>query len=123
VRWRNGVVLRLDGASALVKAEPADNRVSVVAIGDPEARLRLVKLVRSHFTAMHADLRGLNPTEALEVEGHPGIFKDVQVLERDEQKGAVTTVDTADGSRENRRDEGTQSRVPRPQPATRSNGV
>jgi internalin A len=99
LRWRNGVVLRLDGASALVKAETADNRVSVVAIGDSEARLRLVKLVRCNFTAMHADLRGLNPTEALEVEGHPGIFKDVQVLERDERKpDAITTVDTPGGS-------------------------
>ncbi len=99
LRWRNGVVLRLDGASALVRAEAVENRVSVAAIGEPEARLRLVKLVRSHFAAMHADFRGLNPREELEVEGYPGIFKDVQVLELNEKRrDAVTTVDTEDGS-------------------------
>ncbi len=97
-RWRNGVVLRLDGATSLVRAEPQERRVSVTAVGDPAARLQLVKLVRSHFGAMHGDLRRLNPKEELEVEGHPGIFKDVQVLERNEQKRAVTTVDTEDGS-------------------------
>ena len=37
-RWRNGVVLRLDGASARVRAEAAENRVSVVAIGEPVPR-------------------------------------------------------------------------------------
>ena len=32
VRWRAGVVLRLEGASALVRAEPGENRVSVTAL-------------------------------------------------------------------------------------------
>ena len=41
---------------------------------------------------MHADLRGLNPKEELEVEGFPGIFKDMRVLEGSERKNAVTTV-------------------------------
>jgi internalin A len=97
-RWRHGVVLLLDGASALVRVEPRDRRVSVVAIGEPAARLRLVKLVRGHFAQMHAVLLGFHPREELEVAGHPGVFKDIKVLERNERKHALTTVDTDDGS-------------------------
>jgi internalin A len=108
LRWRNGVVLRLDSdsgeetmsASALVRAEPVDNLVSVIVVGHPIERLRLVKLVRSHFAAMHADLRSLNPREEVEVAGHPDVFKSVSVLEADERKGAWTTIETDEGSLE-----------------------
>lgn len=98
IRWRNGVVLSLEGASALIRAELAENTVYVVAIGDESTRLRLLKIIRGHFTDIHAQLEGLNPREEIEIKDHPGSFKSVQLLEADEIKAGVTTVETQDGS-------------------------
>jgi internalin A len=97
LRWRGGVVLEMDGAQALVRA--GGPQVNAAIIGDDEGRQRLAKLIRNHFAHIHADLKGLEPEELVEVEGHPGNFKSVATLERDEQKpGAVTTIETKEGS-------------------------
>jgi internalin A len=97
VRWRAGVVLQSDDAKALVRA--GGSQVNAAIVGDAEGRQRLAKLIRNHFAHIHADLKGLEPEELVEVEGHPGAFKSVATLERDEQKrGAVTTIETAEGS-------------------------
>ncbi len=97
-RWRYGVVLEMEGARALVRADRTRNEVTVAAIGDPEARLRLVKVVREHFAHINAELPGLNAREQLEPEGHPGAFKAVKVLEADERKGGESTIETDDGT-------------------------
>jgi internalin A len=97
LRWRAGVVLEMDGAKALVRA--GGSQVNAAILGDDEGRRRLAKLIRNHFAHIHADVKGLEPEELVEVEGHPGNFKSVATLERDEQKpGVVTTIETQEGS-------------------------
>jgi internalin A len=94
VRWRSGVVLSMEGARALVRASAADAQVDVTVVGDEEGRSRLVKLIRNHFQHIHSDIQGLDPEELIEVEGHRGVYKSVEVLEGDEQEGNVTTVES-----------------------------
>jgi internalin A len=97
LRWRSGVVLEMDGAQALVRA--GGTQVNVVIVGEIEGRQRLAKLIRNHFSHIHADLKGLEPEEQVEVEGHPGTFKSVVTLELDERTPeAVTTIETKNGS-------------------------
>lgn len=93
-RWRSGVVLSMDGARALVRANAADAQVDVTVIGDEEGRNRLVKLIRNHFQDIHRDVQGLDPKELVEVEGRRGVYKSVKVLEVDEREGNETTVDS-----------------------------
>ncbi|WP_038164534.1 COR domain-containing protein [Verrucomicrobium sp. BvORR106] len=97
-RWRNGVVLALDGAQALVKTELSESRITVTVQGKDAPRLRLVQLVRAHMRHIHRNLRGFQPVEEMEIAGSPGTYKDVAILEKDEQNRAVTTIDTAAGS-------------------------
>ena len=97
LRWRGGVVLEMEGARALVRA--GGSQVNAAILGADEGRQRLAKLIRNHFAHIHADVKGLEPEELVEVQGHPGNFKSVATLELDEQKrGAVTTIETKDGS-------------------------
>ena len=97
LRWRAGVVLEMDGAKALVRA--GDSQVNVTILGASEGRQRLAKLIRNHFAHLHAELKGFEPEESVEVEGHPGNFKSVVTLERDEKTpNAVTTIETENGS-------------------------
>ncbi|WP_075090496.1 COR domain-containing protein [Verrucomicrobium spinosum] len=97
-RWRNGVVLSVEGAQALVRAEHTENRITVTVQGEPEPRLRLVQLIRGHLQDIHASLPGLTPREEMEVTGYRNIYKDVATLERDERRRLTTTVETVDGS-------------------------
>src|SRR5262249_41789514 len=48
VRWRGGVVLSMEGARALVRANAVEARIDVTVIGEEEGRNRLVKLIRNH---------------------------------------------------------------------------
>jgi internalin A len=98
VRWRNGVILQMEGARALTRADPGAAQVNVTIIGDHEGRQRLAKLIRNHFLHIHSDVRGLNPRELVEVDEHPGIFKSVETLMIDEQARRMTTVETKAGT-------------------------
>jgi internalin A len=98
VRWRNGVVLEMEGARALIRADPGAARVNVTICGDQDGSQRLAKLIRNHFSHIHADVRGLNPRELVEVDGHPGVFKSVATLMIDEQARSMTTVETQAGT-------------------------
>lgn len=98
LRWRNGVVLEMEGALALVRTDVAVSQVNVAIIGDQAGRERLVKLIRNHFQYIHADLRGLSPRELIEVARRPGIYKSVETLQKDEQAKGITMVETSAGS-------------------------
>ena len=98
MRWRNGVVLEMEGAKALIRADPGAARVNVTICGDRDGSQRLAKLIRNHFAHIHADVRGLNPRELVEVDGHPGVFKSVATLMIDEQARSITTVETQSGT-------------------------
>jgi internalin A len=97
-RWANGVVLEMDGARALVRADPAERRVSVAVSGDDDSRRRLAGLIRDDMRRIHADIRGLDPLEEIEIAGRPGEWIRVQTLEADEQQGQWSAAATRQGT-------------------------
>jgi internalin A len=99
LRWRQGVVLKMDGARALVRAAIGGlQAVDATLIGEDADRHRLAMLVRSHFARLNADDSRFDPQELVEVEGRPGLYAPVQTLEADEKSGAAATVATPAGS-------------------------
>jgi len=114
-RWMNGVVLELDGARALVRADPAERTISVavrgpadvavrgpadVAVSGPaDARRRLASLVRDDFRRIHAEIPGLNPAETIELENPPGESALVKSLEEDEKQGQASSISTLQGTK------------------------
>ena len=71
-RWVNGVVLVMDEARALVRADPSERCVTAVVSGSADGRRRLAGLVREDLRRIHADIRGLDPLEEMELEDRSG---------------------------------------------------
>ncbi len=97
-RWMNGVVLVMDDARALVRADPAERGVTAVVSGSADGRRRLAGLVREDLRRIHADIRGLDPLEEMELEGQPGEWVRVQTLEADERKKQPSAAATSEGT-------------------------
>lgn len=72
-RWRTGVILDFEGASALVRADKAEKKVYISIRGHEGARLRLLSVIRSDFDRIHGDLKGLEPRELVPIPGHPEV--------------------------------------------------
>lgn len=97
-RWRHGVVLELDAATALVRGDTfKKDKVEVVVRGAPEDQVRLVAIVRQHLADIHADLQGLKPREEMEMQGHPGVYQTVTSMEQGERKHPLIIVGTNAG--------------------------
>lgn len=79
-RWVNGVVLQLQSAQALVKADHAERTISVSVIGPGDQRPPLMSLAQQELRSLNAEIRGLNPREEMEVT--PGVWVDVPALEK-----------------------------------------
>jgi GTPase SAR1 family protein len=63
-RWRSGVVLAREQAEAVVRADYDKNQVIVWVRGqDAGERRDLLTVVRDHFSAIHGQIKGLNPQE------------------------------------------------------------
>jgi internalin A len=97
-RWVHGVVLELNGARALVRADPADRLVTVAVRGPAAARQRLTGLIRSDLGRIHGDISGLDPDEEIELEDRPSVYVPVRTLEIDEQRRQQSSVATIDGT-------------------------
>lgn len=97
-RWVNGVVLVMDDARALVRADPSERCVTAVVSGSADGRRRLAGLVREDLRRIHADIRGLDPLEEMELEGQPGEWVRVQTLEADERKKQPSAAATREGT-------------------------
>lgn len=52
--WRYGVVLKLDGNTALVRADERDKRVSIFIAGEESTRRDALAILRAHFDDIHA---------------------------------------------------------------------
>lgn len=96
VRWRYGVVLRLANARALIRADAVEGRVEIYISGEDQQRLAM--LVRGHFDHINRNFGGLKPQGLIEVQEHKGVYKSIDTLERDELAGAITTIETVQGS-------------------------
>ena len=55
--WRYGAVLKLDGNTALVRADERDKRVSIFIAGEETTRRDALAILRSHFDDIHTDVR------------------------------------------------------------------
>jgi len=97
-RWRYGVVLEMDGARALVQADPRERRIDVTACGTGESQLRLVKLIRTQLTVLNGAISGLEAVDELELGEHRGEYTLVTTLLTNERVGSTTYVQTDDGS-------------------------
>ena len=97
-RWANGVVLVMDDARALVRADPSERCVTAAVSGSADGRRRLAGLVREDLRRIHADIRGLDPLEEMELGGKPGEWVRVQTLEADERKKQPSAAATSKGT-------------------------
>lgn len=89
LQWAKGVILTMDGARALLRANPRERQITLTATGPEPARRKLAGLCRSHMRAIHDDIRGLEPIEETQVEGQ---WLDTAVLEADEKQGRQTAI-------------------------------
>jgi len=97
-RWVNGVVLVMDDARALVRADASERCVTAAVSGSADGRRRLAGLVREDLRRIHADVRGLDPLEEMELESKPGEWVRVQTLEADERKKQRSAAATREGT-------------------------
>ena len=97
-RWVNGVVLSERSAKALIRVDSEEREITVVVIGERDARLMLLGVIQSDFRVIHDDISGLGQTEELEVEGRPGIYIPVQTLRADENNRQPSSASTLQGT-------------------------
>jgi internalin A len=69
-RWRTGVILSFEEGRALVKGDVVDKKVFIHVTGKPEARRRLLAVIRSDFERIHADLK-FRPAEMVPLIEYP----------------------------------------------------
>ena len=95
-RWRTGVILRFEEGRALVKGDLADRRVFIHVNGKPEARRRLLAVIRSDFERIHYDLR-FKPAELVPLFDHPDEAVTYEELKVYEQSGMATFTKVVSG--------------------------
>ncbi len=83
-RWANGVVLALDGAQALVRADHAERIVQLTLTGREESRPTLASLARTELARLFAEIPGLEPEEEMQV--RPGVWQAVAIMEEMERE-------------------------------------
>ncbi len=86
-RWRTGVILRVEGNLALVKADVQDKRVFINVSGPVAGRRRLLAVIRSDFERIHHDIRNLQPLEMIPLPDYPEVVTPYQELLVMEQNG------------------------------------
>ncbi|WP_338849201.1 COR domain-containing protein [Massilia sp. W12] len=87
LQWAKGVILNMDGARALLRANPRERQITLTVTGEEPARRKLAGLCRSHMRAIHDDIRGLAPIEETQVAGR---WLETAVVEADEKAGMQT---------------------------------
>lgn len=97
-RWRNGVILRFEKATALVRADAFEGRtVDIVIRGPEESQQRLAGIVRENFARIHAGIKELQPVEELEITGQSGLYQNVRALAENESRNRVVTLPSERG--------------------------
>jgi small GTP-binding protein len=99
--WRYGVVLKLDGNTALVRADERDKRISIFVAGEESTRRDALAVIRSHFDVIHAIFE--KPPQAfIYPPQYPDLslpFADMKTLAKTEREykavyqGRVVTID------------------------------
>ena len=84
MRWANGVVLELNKARALVKADHADRTVTITVTGESKDRPTLASMCRRELGSLFAEIPGLSPREELQV--GPDDWVNVALMEKMERQ-------------------------------------
>jgi internalin A len=92
-QWASGVILSREGARALIRTEAQDRQVMVTVTGPVKARQQLAGLCQAEMRGIHAEIRGLDPSEETQVQG---TWVATATLEADEQKNQQTGIATRD---------------------------
>lgn len=77
-RWRSGVILRFEGAEALIRIKALS--VEIMVRGSISARRRLLSVIRSDFERIHLQFKGLEVKELVPLAEFPGKFIFYQTL-------------------------------------------
>jgi internalin A len=95
-RWRTGVILDLEGNSALIAANTLDKRVWIAVDGPTPGRRRLLAVIRSNFEHIHSNYQ-FQPKEMVPVPGHPDKLIPYDDLRTFEDAGKTVYSKAVDG--------------------------
>jgi internalin A len=91
VYWRNGVMLEIDGAQALVEADSIDKRIMITVRGSTAALRRAVlTAVRMQLDLIHASMPGIQATGRVPLPDRPNATVAYDHLLLLEEKGVLT---------------------------------
>ena len=97
-RWRHGVVLAWEEASALVRSIPGRDQIELTLRGPTAAVQRLAAVARENFRGIHDELKGLKPVEWIEVKPGAGVYERVAHLAEMEKKPGPVFVASPQGA-------------------------
>ena len=86
--WRYGAVLKLDGNTALVRADEREKRVSIYIAGEESTRRDALAILRAHFDEIHAMFE-LPPAAYIYSPQYPDLrlpFADMKTLAKSERE-------------------------------------
>ena len=94
-RWRNGTVIALREAEALIRADVQDKRMLVAVRGPGRQPRELLAIVRREFEEIHTGIRGLIVEEKVPVPGYPAVKLDYRkLLVREARKKSTIEFET-----------------------------
>ncbi|MET0646464.1 MAG: COR domain-containing protein [Pyrinomonadaceae bacterium] len=97
-RWRTGVILKLEGNLALVRADAQERRVLINIKGPVAGRRRLLSVVRANFDEIHDSIKNLKPVEIVPLPEQPDEFVTYENLLVWEKSGAKKFPMIVDGT-------------------------
>ena len=71
LRWRTGVILKLEDNLALVRADAQERRVLINIKGPVAGRRRLLSVIRANFDRIHGSIKNLKPVEIVPLPEQP----------------------------------------------------
>ncbi len=78
--WRTGVVLAYDDNTALVRSEPANNKIFIRISGPPTSRQNMLTVIRREFDAIHHTIKGIKAHPKVPIPNNLDIVVDYQHL-------------------------------------------
>lgn len=90
--WRNGLILKHEDNTVLVKADYEDKKIFVTIGGSKEGRREALTAIRSVFHTIHKGFQDLSPKEKIPVPDNPEVVVDYQHLRTLERENVGTQI-------------------------------
>lgn len=74
LRWRTGVILKLEDNLALVRADAQERRVLINIKGTVAGRRHLLSIIRANFDRIHGTIKNLKPAEIVPLPEQPDAY-------------------------------------------------